>query len=247
MTTASLRAVTVDFGNGRGLRELNLELDQGQRVALLGASGAGKSTLLRVLATALPAQAGTVEILGTPTRGLWGAALRRLRREVGLMTQADNLVEGLSVFHNVTMANLGRWSTFRSLTALAWPRRADVAAARQALARVELETRLWDWPQHLSGGERQRVALARLRLQSPRLWLADEPTAGLDPRLRRALLTRLLAEVREAEATVVVSVDDVALIDEGFDRVVGLRDGQVVFDGLPREADAATLSEIYAA
>lgn len=241
----ALRGVGVEFGRGRGLRGIELGAGEGEVVALLGASGAGKTTLLRVLAGQQEAHAGVARVLGVDTAGLWGPARRRLRADVGLMMQADNLVEGHRVFHNVAMGRLGRWSTWRALATLVWPRRADVAAAREVLASVELAERLWDWPRQLSGGERQRVALARLLLQAPRLWLADEPAAGLDPRLRRALLDRLVALVRARGATLVVTLHDVDLVGQRFDRVVGLRQGEVAFDLSPRRLDSARLAEIY--
>lgn len=241
-----LHGVTVTFPQGRGLREIDLAARQGEVIALLGASGAGKTTLLRVLAARQEVRRGQVQVLGTDTAGLGGRARRRLRCDVGLMMQTDNLVEGHRVFHNVAMGNLGRWSTWRSLTTLVWPRRADVAAVVDVLAQVELAERLWDWPRQLSGGERQRVALARLLLQAPRLWLADEPAAGLDPRLRRELLERLVGLVRARGATLVVTLHDVELVGRVFDRVIGMRQGRVVFDRPPDRLDATRLGEIYA-
>ncbi|MEM9459164.1 MAG: ATP-binding cassette domain-containing protein [Myxococcota bacterium] len=240
-----LRGVTVAFPQGRGLQPLDLLAQEGEVIALLGASGAGKTTLLRVLAVEQPAGQGQVQVLGTDAEGLGGRARHRLRGDVGLMMQTDNLVEGHRVFHNVAMGNLGRWSTWRSLTTLVWPRRADVAAVTDVLAQVELAERLWDWPRQLSGGERQRVALARLLLQAPRLWLADEPAAGLDPRLRRELLDRLVALVRARGATLVVTLHDVELVGRAFDRVIGMREGRVVFDHAPDRLDATRLGEIY--
>ncbi len=247
MSAFGLRDVSVAFAGGRGLERVTVEAAEGEVIALLGASGSGKTTLLRVLAALQEPSSGAADVLGRPVAGAWGRALRHLRRDVGLMMQHDNLVEGLRVFHNVVMGRLGRWSTLRSLATLAWPRRADVSEVVQTLARVELVDRQWDWPQQLSGGERQRVALARLLLQAPRLWLADEPAAALDPRLRRSLLSQLVGLVREREATAVVTLHDVALVDGAFDRVVGLRAGAVVFDGPPGALDEAALAEIYRA
>ncbi len=247
MSAFGLEGVSVSFAGGRGLDDVSLQAEEGEVIALLGASGAGKTTLLRVLALLQEPQSGTAKVLDRPTAGSWGRALRRQRRDVGLMMQHDNLVEGLRVFHNVAMGRLGHWSTLRALATLAWPRRADVVAVTDMLGRVELRGREWDWPTQLSGGERQRVALARLLLQTPRLWLADEPAAGLDPRLRRELLTLLTTLVRECGATLVVTLHDVSLVDDAFDRVVGLRRGQVAFDVTPDALDPAVLAEIYEA
>lgn len=247
MSAFELSDVTVAFAGDRGLHEVTLGAELGQVIALLGPSGAGKSTMLRVLAALQEPSRGAVTVLGTPTRGLWGAALRRLRRDVGLMMQHDNLVEGLRVFHNVAMGRLGHWSAARSLLTLAWPRSVDVDRVVGVLERVELVGRQWDWPAQLSGGERQRVALARLLLQSPRLWLVDEPAAGLDPRLRRELMAMLVSLVREQGATLVVTLHDVSLVDPSFDRVVGLRGGRVIFDLPPARLEGSRLSAIYGA
>lgn len=247
MTAFALRGVTVEFDGGRGLEGLDLQAESGEVIALLGSSGAGKSTLLRVLAGLQPITDGEVRVRDTNTTELWGADLRRLRADVGLMMQHDNLVEGLRVFHNVAMGRLGRWSALRSLATLVWPRRSDVHAVADALSQVELRDRLWAWPQHLSGGERQRVALARLLLQAPHLWLADEPAAGLDPRLRRQLLTHLIALVRGQGATLIVSLHDVDLVDDAFDRVVGLARGRVAFDSTPANLTKNQLAKLYAA
>ncbi len=246
MNAWSLRDVTVSFDGRRALDNVNLNGKPGEVIALLGASGSGKSTLLRVLAATQRVCAGDVDVLGCSTRGLWGTAHRKLRQQVGLMLQSDNLVDGLRVFHNVAMGNLGRWSTLRGLAALVYPRKGDVSNVEHALRQVELAARIWDWPRQLSGGERQRVALARLLLQSPRLWLADEPAAGLDPRLRKALVGRTVEFVRQAKAVAVISLHDVELLTEGFDRVVGLRQGHVILDALASQVDSAAIAEIYA-
>ena len=247
MTACSLRALSVRFAERRGLHDIDIEIPDGQIVGLIGASGSGKTTLLRVLAGLCEPTQGEAQVLGLDPRASSGPSHRQLRRDVGLMMQRDNLVEGLRVAHNVIMGRLGHWSTLRSLVARVWPRRRELAMAHEALQRVELGARLWDWPTQLSGGEQQRVALARLLVQAPKLWLADEPAAGLDPRLRRELLTMLIEIVRERGATLVVTLHDVELLDGHFDRIVGLRDGTVTFDSSPTELDDARLAEIYAA
>ena len=245
--TWSLTNVSVRFGARNALADVTLDAKAGEVIALLGPSGSGKTTLLRVLAATQSTTAGSVRVLGNDTAGLWGRQLRALRRQVGLMLQADNLVDGLRVFHNVAMGQLGQWSTLRGLATLVWPRAADITQVHAALAEVELADRIWDWPRQLSGGERQRVALARLLLQAPQLWLADEPAAGLDPRLRRTLLRRTIELVRASGSAAVISLHDVELLSEGFDRVVGLSEGRVVADTPASGLDSATVSEIYAA
>ncbi len=242
-----LEDVTVAFASRRAIDGLSMRCKAGEVVALIGASGAGKSTLLEVLAGLRTVDRGRVEVAGVALRELDPRTHRELRRNVGFMAQQHNLVEGLRVLHNVAMGRLGERSTWRALWDLVWPGRALVQSVHEVLETVELADRIWDWPEQLSGGERQRVALARLLLQSPRLWLADEPAAGLDPRLRRALLRRLIALAREREAGCVVSLHELSLLDEGFDRVVAMKAGRVVLDGEPSQLDPSALAEVFEA
>lgn len=237
--------VGVVFDSHHALRGVSLEGRTGEVTALIGASGAGKSTLLEVLSGARAPDEGDVQVLGSRMRDLSARGHRRARRDIGFMAQQHNLVEGLRVVHNVSMGRLGQRSVWQGLRDLVWPAAELVDAARGVLRTVELDQRIWDWPEQLSGGERQRVALARLLLQSPRLWLADEPAAGLDPRLRRALLRRLIELVRERGASCVVSLHDLQLLDEDFDRVVAMKAGRIVADTSPGALDEASLAEVF--
>ncbi len=250
MSTVSLENVSLTFPIGgtaqRGIAGLSAQLQAGETIALLGASGSGKSTLLGLMAGTLVPQQGTVRTLGSTSPGRRGGEHRTLRSRVGLLYQHDNLSPGLRVIHNVLMGNLGRWSTWRALSSLVRPRRADVQAAREALRRVELDQRLWAWPDELSGGEQRRVALARLLVQRPELWLADEPTAGLDVRLRRAMLDTLIGLARERGASLVVALHDLDLVDADFDRVWGLVDGRLSLCTPSAELDRDRLRSLYA-
>lgn len=249
--TVTLDAVALSFttvtgqGKTRGITDVSGTIARGETIALLGASGSGKSTLLGLMAGTLAPQRGVVTTLGHSPAAMSGREYRELRAKVGLLYQTDNLTPGLLVLHNVLMGNLGRWSAGRALASLLWPRRDDVDAAREALRRVELAERLRAWPDELSGGEQQRVALARLSVQRPELWLADEPTAGLDVRLRRAMLDTLIAVVREQGASLVVALHDLDLIDADFDRVWGLRDGRLHIAARPVDLDREQLASLY--
>lgn len=247
MTAVRLHDVARTFDGGRGVSTVSAHVEQGETVALLGASGSGKSTLLQLMAGTVLADRGTVTVLGQNPASATGAARKQLRSRVGVLYQAGNLTPGLRVVHNVLMSQLGRWSTARALMSLVAPRAADVEAARQALGRVELQQRLWAWPDELSGGEQQRVALARLMLQRPELWLADEPTAGLDARLRRAMIDTLLAIVREQGASVVVALHDLELIEADFDRVFVLRQGRLVLTERAADVPHASVRALYEA
>ena len=248
MTTAAdirLNAVTKQIGDKFLLRDLSLQIAPGELVALIGPSGAGKTTLLRLCAGVLWPSSGNVTVLGQETGKLAGRRLRRLRTQVGFLYQSDNLVPGLRVAHNVLMGRLGHWSLLRSLWSLLRPQ--ELERAHAALQRVELGDRLWALPGQLSGGEQQRVAIARLLLQDPRVVLADEPVSALDLRLGRDVIRLLTGIARERQATMLVSLHSLELLGEGFDRVVALRDGQLLWQGPPTALSRQLLREVYGA
>ena len=233
--------VTVRAGGRDLLDDLTFSVPRGQRVALIGPSGAGKTTLLRLVAGLAWPAAGTVRVLDSDTASWRGRTLRAMRRRIGFLHQHDNLVPQLRVAHNVLMGRLGAWSLPKALWSLLRPQELERAAA--ALARVELADRLWALPDELSGGERQRVAIARLLLQAPELVLADEPSSALDARLGREVVRRVLE--LPGDGTVLVALHALELLDLGFDRVLALRDGRIVFDGHPAGLDRTTLRAVY--
>ena len=216
----------------------------GERVVLVGSNGAGKSTLLRCLGGfATPAQ-GQVLVLGQ-TLPLRRQALRRLRADVGQVLQGVHLVARLTVLENTLIGALGRLRGRQAWQS--WWRRypdADVAGAQQALQAVGLAGRDDERVDRLSGGERQKVAMARLLVQRPRLVLADEPTASLDPAAAREACA-LLGSAAEG-ATLISVVHDPALVPLLGTRVVGLRAGRLMFDRPAAEVDAAAWAALYA-
>jgi phosphonate transport system ATP-binding protein len=244
---AAFRAVGVGkrIGAQALLAGIDFAIQPGEKVALIGPSGAGKTTLLRLLGGMIWPSDGRVESLGEDTRTLYGRRLRQLRRRIGFIYQADNLIPGLRVVHNVEMGRLGSASLWRSLVSLLWP--TDLARVRRALATVELADKLWSLPGTLSGGEQQRVALARLLLQRPAAILADEPVSALDVRLGREVLDLLTRLVDESGATLVVSLHDLTLVDDRFDRVLALKEGRLAWERAPADLDVATLAALYGA
>lgn len=237
----------MEHAGGRGLVDVSAELPRGAVVALIGPSGAGKSTLLRLVAGEHAPDRGQVRTLGVAPAELAGAGYRAHAARVGLLAQADDLTEGLSVMHNVFVGRLSQWSTARALRNRVWAHPGDRQAVRDALASVGLEDRIDARPSELSGGERRRVALARLAFQAPQLWLADEPTTGLDVRLRAEATRLLLTLVRQAGASAIVALHELELLELGFDAVWGLREGKLVFARPPQACAEAELSKLFEA
>ena len=238
-----LRGVTVRYGDRDAVHGMDLTVRAGERVAVIGPSGAGKSTVIRLLNGTVAPTAGSVEVLGTELTTATARGLRAVQRRVGTIAQQFDLVGELRVVHNVNAGRLGEWSLWRAATSLLRPR--EVVAARAALERVGLADRIDQRTATLSGGEQQRVAIARVLVQRPALVLADEPVASLDP-ARGAEIVALLHEVvRDAGATVLASLHDVDLALRGFDRVLGLRAGRLLFDTTPDRVTGAMTGALY--
>jgi phosphonate transport system ATP-binding protein len=238
-----LRGVTLPGRGTPRLDGVSLTLAAGERLALLGPSGAGKSTLLAVANGLLTPQSGTVLWQGdAPARSRRRRRLQQAR--IGTLWQELRLIEELTVQQNLNAARLAHWGWPRALLNLLLPLESGVCA--EVLRLVGLDPALLDQPiSALSGGQRQRVAIARLLRQEPRLLLADEPLASLDPRLARELL-KLLLRQGEAPRGLLLSLHRPDLLT-GFDRAIGLRAGRVLFDRPAGQIDAALLRELYVA
>jgi phosphonate transport system ATP-binding protein len=212
-------------------------------MALIGPSGAGKSTLIRCINRLVEPTAGRVILDGGEVTGLGAAALRRARRRMGMIFQEFALVERLTVMENVLSGRLGYVGFWRS-----WLRRfspPDIERAFAILDRVGLADMADKRADALSGGQRQRVGIARALVQEPTLLLVDEPTASLDPKTSRQIM-RLLCELcQERGLAAIINIHDVALAQLFVARVVGLRQGTIVYDGLPGGLTPTTLTEIY--
>jgi phosphonate transport system ATP-binding protein len=244
-TTITIEGLRCEGADGRTTLDIaRLSLQAGERVAIVGPNGAGKSTLLRCLSGFASPVAGRVQVLGRELGvGIAGDELRQLRREVAQVLQGLHLVQRLSALDNVLIGALGRLSGWRSWARL--HREADVAEALRALDTVGLRTQSQQRTDRLSGGERQRVAIARMLMQRPRLVLADEPTASLDPASAREVCALLRGSA--AHATLITVVHHIDLLPLLADRVIGLRDGRLVFDQPLSTLDASVFDALYGA
>jgi phosphonate transport system ATP-binding protein len=231
-------------GAAAALLPLDLDIAEGEQVAVIGASGAGKTTLLQVLALALPPLAGSVQIDGVDPWQLPRRALQRLRGRLFLAPQLPPLPPRQRVVTAVLAGRLPALGLWASLRSLLHPD--DIPAVLAALARFDLADKLWDRVDRLSGGERQRVGLARALLAPARLWLVDEPLSALDPTRARLALQALLDGARERKVTLVATLHQVDMALAHFPRIVGLREGRLEFDLPAAEVTRERLLRLYA-
>ncbi len=229
----------------RALRGVSLALDGRDAVFVIGSSGAGKSTLLRCLNRLVEPDRGSVKLDGEEVTTLRGRPLREARRRMAMIFQEFNLVERLTVMENVLSGRLGYVSLWK-----AWRRRfppADVEAAYRTLARVGLAGFENKRADALSGGQRQRVGIARALVQRPRILLVDEPTSSLDPRTSEAVLRLIVDLAGEDGIPALVNIHDVPLARQFAQRVIGMRAGEIVYDGDAGGLTEETLARVYGA
>jgi phosphonate transport system ATP-binding protein len=227
----------------KALKGVSLEVPKGQVIGLIGPSGAGKSTLIRCINRLVEPTAGSVKLDGMELTKLGSAALRTQRRRMGMIFQEYALVERLTVMENVLSGRLGYVGFWRSYFRK-FPQE-TIDEAFRLLDRVGLTEMIDKRADELSGGQRQRVGIARALIQDPAILLVDEPTASLDPKTSRQIM-RLICELcDERGLATVINIHDVALAQMFVRRIVGLRLGEIVFDGPPDTMTAETLTEIY--
>lgn len=232
------------YPNGTvGLKGINLTIHRGEFVVIVGLSGAGKSTLLRSINRMIDITQGEIFIDGQSITRAKGRALRRHRRDIGMIFQSFNLVKRMSVLNNVLSGRVAYHPTWRTL--LGWYPRADVEIAFDALRRVNIQEKAFERADQLSGGQQQRVSIARALAQQPKIILADEPVASLDPVTTDMIMKDLKRVNRELGMTTVVNLHFVDLARTFADRIIGLRAGEVVFDGPVHEATDDVFEHIY--
>lgn len=240
----NLKGLTKRYATGDlAINNIDLHVPAGQVLALIGPSGAGKSTLIRCVNRLVEPTAGTIELDAKDITGARGTRLRQARSQIGMIFQNYALVERLSVMENVLsgrLAYVGFWrSYFRKFP------QSDIKLAFELLERVGLESMLDKRGDALSGGQKQRVGIARALMQTPKLLLVDEPTASLDPKTSRQIM-RLICELcQEQNLATVINIHDVALAQQFVHRVVGLRAGEIVYDGTPEGLTPEILTTIY--
>jgi phosphonate transport system ATP-binding protein len=238
------RDVEVTYKGGlRALKGVSLDVPQGQFVVVVGLSGAGKSTLIRTVNNLVVPSAGDVLVAGASITQARGAQLRRMRSDIGMIFQTFNLVKRSSVLRNVLAGRLGDVNP--ALGLLGFFPRDDVAVAHDCLRRVGIPEKAFVRADALSGGQQQRVGIARALAQKPSVMLADEPVASLDPPTSHAVMRDLRRIAREDGMTTLVNLHFIDMAREYADRIIGMRDGLIVYDGPPKEASDQVFEDIY--
>ena len=230
-------------GGDQALRSVSFRVEGHDAVFIIGPSGAGKSTLLRCINRLVEPDRGEVRLDSVEITALRGPALRQARRGMGMIFQEFNLVERLTVMENVLSGRLGYVSLWQ-----AWRRRfppEDVDAAFATLARVGLEGFEGKRADALSGGQRQRVGIARALVQRPKILLVDEPTSSLDPRTSESVMRLIVDLAAEDRIPALVNIHDVLLARAFARRIIGLREGEIVYDGPVSGLTRAALEAIY--
>jgi len=232
------------YGNGAMvLKDLNLHIEGSGITAIIGSSGAGKSTLLRCINRLVEPTSGTITLDGVDLTRLQGAELRNMRRSIGMIFQNFNLVDRLSVMENVLSGRLGFVSLFQAASRR-YPQ-SDIDMAFTLLERVGLQDYVNKRADTLSGGQRQRVGVVRALMQEPRLLLADEPTASLDPKTSVQILELIGDISSELDLPVLLNIHNVSQARQFAHRIVGLRFGTIIFDGTAATLDEEALDRVY--
>ena len=236
--------VSKRYPNGfKEIKNVNLTIDQGEFVAIIGLSGAGKSTLIRTINRMHDITGGELTVDGTDVMSLQGKELRRFRRKIGMIFQSFNLITRTTVIKNVLTAfvpDLPWWrATFGIFT------KEEKIAALEALDKVGILDKAFVRADQLSGGQQQRVALARTLAQNPQIILADEPVASLDPVTAKQVMDDFLRINRDMKITVLLNIHHVDLALQYATRVVGIRAGEIVYDGPARNVNQEILDSIY--
>jgi phosphonate transport system ATP-binding protein len=243
MNTLALHNLTKRFGNTTAVESVSLDFESGSFVGIIGRSGAGKSTLLRMINRLNEPSAGSIEFEGTVVTDLEGKALNQWRRNCAMVFQQFNLIGRLDVLTNVLMGRLTSVPTWRALLTL-WSE-ADKLDALEALDRFGMADFAAQRCDQLSGGQQQRVAICRALVQRPKIILADEPIASLDPRNTQMVMDALQSINKDLGITVLCNLHALDVARNYCDRLVGMSAGRVVFDGAPEALSQDLVKSLY--
>ena len=231
------------FKDTVAINGVNLEIEEGKITGIIGRSGSGKSTLLRMINRLIEPTEGTIEFNDTIITDIKGKALRKWRSECAMIFQQFNLIDRLDVLTNVLIGSLGRNYSFLNL--FGYFSKEEKINALRNLNRFELTEKSLQRSGTLSGGQQQRVAIARALMQKPKILLADEPISSLDPKNSKRVMDDMLKINREDGITIICNLHSLEIAKKYCDRLIGLSEGEVVFDGKPNELTADISKKLY--
>ena len=231
------------FKNINAVNGISLEINEGEIIGIIGRSGAGKSTLLRMINRLIEPSEGSIEFNDINITSLKGKALRKWRSECAMIFQQFNLVERIDVLTNVLIGSLGRNYNFLNLIGV-FSKKEKINALKN-LDRFDLSEKALQKAGTLSGGQQQRVAIARALMQKPKILLADEPISSLDPKNAQRVMDDMLKINREDGITIICNLHSLDVAKKYCDRLIGLSDGKVVFDGVPDDLTTEISKELY--
>jgi phosphonate transport system ATP-binding protein len=243
MAILEIEHLTKRYKEVTALSDVSLRVKRGEFVTVIGRSGAGKSTLLRCINRLIDANEGSILFDGMDVISLPRWNLRRLRTRIGMIFQHFNLVPRQTVIENVLHGRLGHKSTIKGVLGLYSG--SEKEKAYEVLVRLEMEQQLHKRCDQLSGGQKQRVGIARALVQEPHLILCDEPIASLDPGSAKKIMDHLQRISREMNITILMNLHQVDVAIRYSDRIIGIRQGAIVFDGEPQHLKKKTVAEIY--
>lgn len=239
-----IQHLTKVYPNGtQALKDVSFEVEDGEFLVVIGLSGSGKSTLLRCINRLIEPTSGKIIFDGMDITAAKGGEIRKIRRQIGMIFQQFNLVKRSSVMVNVLSGRLGYAGTLSSLLGIWSPE--DRQRALNSLEQVSLSEKAQVRADSLSGGQQQRVGIARALMQEPKVILADEPVASLDPVLAHTILKYLEQLNKERGITVLCSLHFLDLVHRYATRVIALKDGELVFEGTPNQIDDDQFKAIY--
>ncbi|WP_124059443.1 phosphonate ABC transporter ATP-binding protein [Vaginisenegalia massiliensis] len=246
MTLLEVKNVSKEYVPGvKALSDINFSIQQGEIVSIIGPSGAGKSTLLRCLNRMIDATEGEIIFDGVNVLKLKKQELRNLRREIGMVFQHSNLVDRLTVMENVLHGRLGYTSTIKGMFGIFT--KEDKQEAEKIIQMLGLSEQINQRADSLSGGQQQRVGISRALIQQPKLILADEPIASLDPSSSRVIMDYFKDINQQMGITVLLNLHQVDVALKYSDRIIGVNGGKIVFEGLPSQVSQETIQMIYGA
>lgn len=236
--------VSKTYPNGtKGLKHINLKIEQGEFVAIIGLSGAGKSTLIRTINRMIDITGGQLTVDGTDVMTLKGKLLRKFRRKIGMIFQSFNLITRSTVINNVLTSNVPDMPWYKVL--FGYYSKAQKIKALEALDKVGILDKAYSRCDQLSGGQQQRVALARTLNQNPSIILADEPVASLDPIMADVVMSDFAHINKDMNISILLNIHHVDLALKYATRVIGIRAGEIVYDGPTESVTKEILDQVY--